>query len=221
VKPYYEDSAVQIFHGDCREIVPQLGKFDLLLTDPPYGIDYRPDYGNRRLPNGGWMQRSEGVKVHGDNKPFDPVPILKFATHSILWGANHYCVRLPDGTGSWLIWDKRCGIVPPRCQSDCEIAWSSVDVGDRIFRHLWDGMLKASERGISRVHPTQKPIELMAWCMKLIPDCQTIIDPFMGSGTTLRAAKDLGRKAVGIEIEEKYCEIAAKRMSQEVLQLTR
>lgn len=105
--------------------------------------------------------------------------------------------------------------------SDLEIAWmSGKRKADRLFRYLWDGFLKDGERGQVRVHPTQKPIEVMKWCLSFAPDANIILDPYMGSGSTLRACKDLGRKCIGIELEEKYCEIAVKRLGQQVLTLT-
>lgn len=216
MKPYYEDESAVIYHGDCREILPSLEIFDLLLTDPPYGINYAPKYARRRLPNGTWLPPSEMPAVVGDKEEFDPAFLLSAATRLILWGANHYAHKLPH-RGQWLVWDKRCQIVPSRNQSDCELAWHSKPGADRIFYHLWDGMLKASERGVARYHPTQKAEAVMKWCMGFMPEAKTLLDPFMGSGTTLRAAKDLGLRAVGIEIEEKYCEIAVKRLRQQVL----
>jgi site-specific DNA-methyltransferase (adenine-specific) len=117
----------------------------------------------------------------------------------------------------WLVWDKRCNTVVNR-HSDCELAWTNFLTSARICYLVWDGFRRGGgEKGTPRVHPTQKPVELMKWCMLFAPDAKLILDPFMGSGTTLRAAKDLGRRAIGIEIEEKYCEIAAKRLSQGVL----
>lgn len=218
--PYYDDgNGIVIYHGDCRDILPHLEPVDLVLTDPPYGINYLPDYGNRKMPNGSTMFRTSMPAVHGDNKPFDPADILAVGNCHILWGGNHFANLLP-ATGHWLIWDKRCDVAPERTQADCEIAWFSKKGVDRIYRHLWDGMLKDSERGEPRVHPTQKPLALMKWCIEKSGTEGTVLDPFMGSGTTLRAAKDLGRKAIGIEIEEKYCEIAAKRLAQEVLPLS-
>ncbi len=213
VKPYYLDDAVCIILGDCREIVPGLARFDLLLTDPPYGINYAHGGG------GGFAARSTDfgkVPVHGDSEPFDPAPWLKYQ-RVILWGANHFASRLPDSAG-WLIWDKRDGM-RGNDQSDCEIAWSNVSGTARIHRQAWNGMITTGEqRGKRRVHPTQKPVELMAWCITLAGDAaQTILDPFAGSCTTGRAAKDLGRKCVCIEREERYCEIGAKRLAQEVL----
>ena len=185
----------------------------LLLTDPPYGIGYV--HGAINIPN---ATRFAGVAVVGDDHPFDPDFLLSFP-NIVLWGSNHYAHRLPIPEGRWLVWDKRCQVIPQRDTSDCEIAWARGTAGNcaRMFYHIWDGFNKASERGIPRSHPTQKPIPLMSWCIGFYPDSETILDPFMGSGTTLRAAKDLGRKAIGIEIEEKYCEIAARRMAQEVL----
>jgi len=207
MKPYYSDSAVQIFHGDCRDILPSLPKVDLVLTDPPYGI--------------GFTQRTTGLRITGDDIEFDPTFLWAKATKFFLWGANHFHHYLPKH-GEFHIWLKRAvEIAAPKSYSDCEFAWCSESKSSKVFRLISDGCIREGiDHGIVRLHPSQKPLELMRWCIELVGDANIILDPFMGSGTTLRAAKDLGRKAIGIEIEEKYCEIAAKRMSQSVLGLT-
>lgn len=214
--PYYQDDWATIYHGDCREILPILPKVDLVLTDPPYGIDVMLHPANIHVETRACVGR-EYAPIVGNDKPFDPSPWLSFPA-CILWGANHYAHNLPHN-GRWLIWDKRCQQQPTRNQADCEIAWCSDYGAARIFYHVWDGMIKASERGEQRQHPTQKPVRLMTWCLGFYEKAQTILDPFMGSGTTLVAAKQLNRKSIGIEIEEKYCEIAAKRLCQEVMDL--
>lgn len=218
MKPYYEDtkSGITIYHGDCREIIPQLGEADLVLTDPPYGVSLNTSY--KSSQRGVLAGANDYPPVYGDDKPFSPDFLLRFA-NLILWGSNYYADKLPP-SGQWLIWDKRDGI-GFNDQADCELAWTRGTRGTvpRIFAHRWNGMIKDSEKDQRRCHPTQKPLALMSWCLSFFPDAVSIVDPFMGSGTTLRAAKDLGRKAIGIEIEEKYCEIAAKRLSQEVLPL--
>ena len=135
-----------------------------------------------------------------------------------MWGANHYAQRLPRGR--WLAWNKLGHCEPWDSFSDVEFAWCSERGADRIFSLLWKGLAQGEKiGGGERFHPTMKPIALMQWCLGFLPDAETILDPFMGSGTTLRAAKDLRRKAIGIELEEKYCEIAVKRLRQEVLPL--
>ena len=213
MKPYFTDSTgtIVIYHGDCREILPNL-KADVVVTDPPFGVSER----TARKTNG----RSHATAaidfppVFGDDAPFDPTWLLS-KRPTILWGANHYANRLPTSP-SWLVWDKREGGTPDD-NADCELAWTNIGGPARLFSHLWRGMIKASEKDQRRVHPTQKPIALMSWCLTLAGE-GSVVDPYMGSGTTLRAAKDLGRRAIGIEIEERYCEIAAKRLQQEVLQ---
>jgi site-specific DNA-methyltransferase (adenine-specific) len=219
IKPYYEDSAVQIFHGDCREIVPTLGRFDLLLTDPPYGIALNTD--NSRFSGGTAGNISKrgngpgvgaGVPVLGDDEPFDPSWLPALADRSIIWGWHCFPDKLPRGT--CLVWIKRNDEAFGSFLSDAETAWYSKGHGVYCFKDLSNNSIARQ-----RVHPTQKPLALMQWCISLAGDVRTILDPFMGSGTTLRAAKDLGRKAVGIEREERYCAIAAKRMQQEVLDL--
>lgn len=211
-EPYYEHGGITIYHGDCREILPQLEPVDLVLTDPPYGIAYSPGGGGN-----GWANcRKIFVgkdQVRGDDTPFDPRPLLPIAKQAVIWGANHFASRLPDSP-TWLVWDKREGRVQNDF-ADCEIAWCSPNGPARVYHHLWCGAFRASHD--PRWHPTQKPLQLMKWCLAMYPDVEKVIDPFMGSGTTLRAAKDLGRKCIGIEIEEKYCEIAAERLRQEVL----
>jgi DNA modification methylase len=136
------------------------------------------------------------------------IEAVALAGSAIIWGGNYY--PLPPQRG-WLIWDK---IVRNFTSGHCELAWTNLDQPTRAFNFA-HGQL-ASE---GKLHPTQKPLSLIAWCLSFTPEAETIVDPYMGSGTTLRAAKDLGRKAIGIEREERYCEIAAKRMAQEVLAL--
>ena len=209
MKPYYESGGITIYHGDCREILPTLDASLAVVTDPPYGIAFEKGAGGKGKHN-----RRNLSTVHGDTEPFDPAALLGLET-VITWGANHCAERLPHGR--WLAWDKLNGIESFDSFSDVEFAWQNKRAADRIFRYLWKGICQEGEKDAGRVHPTQKPVTLMKWCLSFTPNGSTILDPYMGSGTTLRAAKDLGRKAIGIEIEERYCEIAAKRLSQEVL----
>ena len=214
MKPYYQDSAVTIYHGDCREIVPTLGWFDLLLTDPPYGIGRDRGMGgkgkaglcprNPKRYGGGW----------DSDRPVDALLLaLGAAETCIVWGGNYYTDVLTQ-RAKWLVWDKE-QTMPS--YSDAELAWTTLDgVAVKMLRYSGNGLLAVEK---DRCHPTQKPLALMNWCICLAGDVQTILDPFAGSGTTGRAAKDLGRKAVLIEREERYCEIAARRMAQEVLPL--
>jgi site-specific DNA-methyltransferase (adenine-specific) len=192
--------------GDCLEVMPGLGEFDAVVTDPPYGINYTAPGG---IGAKGFLRR--GGSVTGDDTPFDPAPFLGFK-YVILWGANHYADKLPSSAG-WLIWDKRDGMLPNN-NSDCEIAWNKSGGSARMYRHLWNGMCQASEKNRPRCHPTQKPEALMRWCLGLLPKAQTILDPFMGSGTTGVACVQLGRKFTGIELEPKYFDIACKRIEE-------
>jgi site-specific DNA-methyltransferase (adenine-specific) len=210
--PYYQDEYVTIYHGDCREILPTLPPVAFVLTDPPYGIAYSPSTGGR-----GWGGKDYDLRkkfsgkniVYGDAEPFDPAFLLNFP-RVVLFGANHYADKLPASSG-WIVWDKQCSDKSINF-ADCEMAWTNIKTPARMFRHVWDGVRKDSEVGESRMHPTQKPLALMVWVLcRYAEEDDVVLDPFMGSGTTLRAAKDLGRRAIGIEIEEKYCEIAAKR----------
>ena len=213
MKPYYSEGGIEIYQGDCRDILPTLepGSVDLVLTDPPYGIGYRTPPSSQRPKS--------GMRLEGDAEPFDPTHLLHFPRLAV-FGANHYADRLPPSAG-WVIWDKRYGM-PSNDQSDAELVWTNCLGSARIVRCLWNGGGSLlAENGPARcIHPTQKPIKLMRALVELLSEPgETILDPYCGTGTTLRAAKDLGRKAIGIEIEERYCEIAAKRLAQEVLPL--
>jgi DNA modification methylase len=138
---------------------------------------------------------------------------IAHASKSIVWGGNYYSDILPQRP-KWLVWDK-CQTMPT--YSDAELAWTTLGgVSVKMLRYSGNGLL-AREK--DRVHPTQKPLALMTWCIQLAGNVKTILDPFAGSGTTGRAAKDLGRKAVLIEKEERYCELSARRMQQQVLPL--
>lgn len=201
---------VTLYLGDCREILPTLGKVDVVIADPPYGIAYKSPAGR------GQCARGDYAVIAGDTEPFDPAPFLGFS-QVVLFGANHYADRLP-ASAKWLVWDKRDGVTPNN-NSDCELAWVKEGGSARLIRHLWNGMLKASEKESLRVHPTQKPIAVMEWVVKqATEENQIVLDPFMGSGTTGVAAVKLGRKFIGIEIEPKYFDIACRRISEALKQ---
>jgi len=221
VKPYYQDEWVTIYHGDCREILPDLPKVDLVLTDPPYGINYHRvgrSKGYVTVNYAGGIYGKNWDAIVGDDKPFDPTSLLVFEK-LILWGANNFANKLPNSAG-WLIWDKKRGgsTAIGFGGSDAELAYTSFLTSVRIYAYLWDGFKRDGEVG-KHFHPTQKPVSLMEWCILQAGDVGSILDPYMGSGATLRAAKDLNRHSIGIEVEEKYCEIAAKRCSQSVMEL--
>jgi site-specific DNA-methyltransferase (adenine-specific) len=197
-----------LYLGDCLEILPTLARVDAVITDPPYGIGYSHGVG------GGKLARSTQFDSHpivGDDRPFDPMPWVEF-DKVVLFGANHYASRLPDSS-FWLVWDKRDGVCS-NDQADCEMAWVKGKGNARVIRHLWNGMLKDSERGEIRCHPTQKPVAVMAWAIeqvKLAPKSR-ILDPYAGSATTGIAALKAGHAFVGIEIHEPYFEIACERI---------
>ena len=214
MKPYYEQDGITIYHGDCREILPTIGPVDLVVADPPYGVSLNTSY--KKSQRGVLAGANDYPPVHGDDQAFDPRHLLSYES-AVLWGANYYADKLP-ARGSWLVWDKRDG-VGFNDQADAELAWVRGVTGTvpRLFAHRWNGMIKASERDQRRLHPTQKPVALMSWCLGFFPKATAVVDPYCGSGPTLRAAKDRGLRAIGIEIEERYCEIAAQRLSQQVL----
>ncbi len=215
MKPYFERDGIVIYHADCRDVLPTLepGSVDLVLTDPPYGMSW--DGRVTRGPNGtgkAGATRHYGTTIHGDAEPFDPSPWLGFP-RVILWGFHHFNQSLP--IGSVLVWLKRYDDGFGSFLSDADLAWMKGGHGVYCKRDL--SLQGESSR---RAHPTQKPVPLMRWCIERSGSINgVILDPFMGSGTTLRAAMDLGRKAIGIEIDERYCEVAAKRLSQSVLPL--
>jgi site-specific DNA-methyltransferase (adenine-specific) len=199
-KPYYDHGGITIYHGDCREILPLLGRFDLLLTDPPYG------HGDK-WSGGTWASNPiYEAAFEWDAHTVDQSLLercIAAASHAIVWGGNYYA--LPPSR-CWLSWLKTSRMAT---MADFELAWTNLDRPAKAFDEDRNPDGK-------RYHPTQKPLSLIRWCIGLT-ECQTVLDPFMGSGTTLRAAKDAGLRVVGIDRVERYCEIAAKRLAQEVL----
>jgi len=209
-KPYYERDGIVIYHGDCRDILPTLGPVDLVLTDPPYGIDYQSA---RRI------ERQRKAKIQGDDEfPVWIFDELRPALAMLVWCRWDILPQLPLPK-SLIVWDK-----------------GNHSMGDlqHEYGRQWEGCAfypGPLHAFVSRpvdiirwprippdqmVHPNEKPVEVMRQLLVAYPN-GLVLDPFMGSGTTLRAAKDLGRRCIGIEIEEKYCEIAVKRLAQEVL----
>ena len=200
--PYYQDDWVTLYHGDCLEVTDWLSA-DVLVTDPPYGLGNRMAGGQREFPL--WEGRGgEGLRWDSKAPSWLPEVVGGFKA-AIVWGGNFFA--LPPSRG-WLVWDK---VVRQFSSGHCELAWSSLDQPVRAYNYAHSQL--ANE---GKVHPTQKPRGLMEWCIAFLPD-GVVADPFAGSGSTLVAAKALGRRAVGVEIEERYCELTANRLAQGVL----
>jgi site-specific DNA-methyltransferase (adenine-specific) len=225
LRPYYNDGKVVIYHGDCAVIAPALGAFDLLVTDPPYGLgEARGKQRHRRTQGGKWANRNPGGEIrrrdYGTSTWDDSPPsqalldaLRAQARWQCIFGGNYFA--LPPQPG-WLVWDKDNGASD---FADCELAWTNYGCAVRRKRHRWAGMLQEDMANKEeRYHPTQKPIPVMSWAIGLCPvRPSSAFDPFMGSGTTLRVCKDLGIAAVGIDADERCCETAAKRLAQSVL----
>lgn len=211
MNPYYhdEESGITIYHGNCREVLPTLPKADLVLMDPPYGINT----GRTSVGSGGgeWGEQAWDASTV-PQQLIDAC--IGQAPLAIVWGGNYYAM---PPSRCWLAWDKK---QPMGWYSTAhfELAWTNFDRNAHAFRM---SQVEAYG-GMNKRHPSQKPLSLLKWCIAEADaacrkECGLVIDPFMGSGTTLRAAKDLGRRAIGIELSEAYCEIAANRLSQGVL----
>lgn len=196
-----------LYLGDCMDILPTLGKVDAVITDPPYGMqrDGKPQStsahgGHKGYEFMGWDSEAPDADVFN--------AILSAADKQVIWGANFYPQHFPPSMG-WLFWDKGQRI----SQSDGELAFTNMQKALRVFT-----LNRAAIAQDGAVHPTQKPLALMKWCIEQAGHPETILDPFMGSGTTGVAAIQLGRKFIGIEREPKYFDIAVKRIEQAVAQ---
>jgi len=198
--------------GDCRDVLPTLERFDLVCTDPPYGIDYQSTLGN--------LGAQEFSKIANDDGSLDLTDVFTAGEAVLVFGANCFPSQLPH-RGRWLCWDKRTidGAADNMLGSPFELAWANKTSGyDKIVRVLHGGVVNAD--GGRRFHPTQKPVEVMKACIKwAAKDAQTVLDPFCGSGSTGIAAVQMGKSFTGIECNEDYFEIACRRIEQAQRQL--
>jgi site-specific DNA-methyltransferase (adenine-specific) len=218
--PYYATPTVQIYHcrwEDLRE-ADLLADIDFVWADPPYGqkedtARHKNGRGqNEQFRSGANARARDFPAVAGDDRPFDPAPILAIDKPMVLWGANRYSQKLPR-SASWLVWDKREDVLSDD-NGDCELAWSNLGGPIRRFAHLWKGSCRASETGTVHLHPTQKPVELVVWGLmhamarkKLKPGDQ-VFDPYMGSSPTIIACERLGFRLIACDLEDLYCRTA-------------
>jgi len=212
MKIAFQNENVTLWHGDCRE---WSGKADAVISDPPYGMNLDTDNSRfsgghvaSQAKRGNGIGTGEGKPILNDDKPFDPAPWLDFPS-VVLWGANHFAARVPVGT--MLVWIKKLDSAFGTFLSDAELAWMKGGHGVYCRRDMsmW---AKANDR----LHTNEKPVGLMAWCFdraKVAPGA-TVLDPYAGSGTTLIAALETGRKAIGIEIDERWVTVARQRLER-------
>lgn len=195
-----------LYLGDCAEILPTLGQFDAVVTDPPYGIG---ESKGRNKSRGKLAVAKDYGNDDWDNEPINKqaVDLMRnLSKWQIIFGGNYF--ELPP-TKCWLIWDKENGASD---FADAELAWTNLNKAVRLKRYMWNGMLRANNEPRGD-HPTQKPVGIMEWVISHLPqDVETIIDPYMGSGTTGVACVNLKKQFVGIEREQKYFDIACKRI---------
>ena len=197
--------------GDCLQVMPLLGRFDAVVTDPPYGIGRASGMGVGGHGKGG--KKRNGKRYNGTwdgSRPEDAAfsLLMEIADSAIIWGGQFFADTLPP-QGKWLWWDK-CQTMPS--YGDGELAWTNLR-GDAPKKFTL-GLQAVHASGQSGLHPTQKPLALMEWCLGFLPDAKTILDPFLGSGTTLVACQRMGRAGTGIELDPDYFAIACKRVDE-------
>lgn len=204
----------ELWHGDCREVLPLLPKHDLLLADPPYGIGegQKAAASRYRKANDRWNGCTDTKEYGGGEWDANAIDdelmrcILGMAEHQIVFGGNYYAM---PPTSCVLVWDKESS----GDFADAELAWTNLEKAVRLKRHLWSGFRKAQPE--ERYHPTQKPCAVIQWAIEQAPSSVvTVIDPFMGSGTTGVACAQLGKAFTGIEKERKYFDIACERIAK-------
>ena len=192
--------------GDCMDVLPTLPKVDAVITDPPYGIG---EAAGKNKSRGKLAVAKDFGNDSWDDKPISDDLICSVRDAGkwvIIFGGNYYAM---PAAKCWLVWDKQNGASD---FADCELAWTNLPKAVRLIRYMWNGMLRANGE-LRGDHPTQKPIGVMEWAINHVPDPNNIIlDPFMGSGTTGVACVNLGRQFIGIEREEKYFDIACRRI---------
>lgn len=196
-----------LYLGDCQDILPSIGKVDAVVTDPPYGINVCK---TGKIGSGLLAKvKDYGSKDWDKRTPSESLiqTLLDISTNQIIFGGNYF--NLPP-TSCWLIWDKQNGA---NDFADAEMAWTNLKSAVRLIQWRWNGMIRKGND--VREHPTQKPVGVMEWCIQKLPDtAQTILDPFMGSGTTGVACAKLGRSFIGIERDEEYFDIACRRIEE-------
>ncbi len=220
MKPYWvsADGRHKLFHAESKRFLTQYGwlEADALVSDPPYGIGYEASRYTAKNTN-----ETFSGGIQGDSEEFDPYYLCGFGKPTLLWGGNNFAHRLPPG--GWLCWDKRLTEAADKMYgSPFEMAWCSLRDKFKMMRCLHGGVVNADGHGIKRVHPTQKPIRVMEWCLNDVLRLKAdslVLDPYCGSGTTGVACIRTGHRFIGIEIEEKYCDVAAKRLENELAQL--
>lgn len=195
------DGQVRLICADCRDVLPTLGKVDAVVTDPPYGLGDKWKGGAGGKKSSWRIPPDEAMKW--DMEAPDFIPQIVAGYPAIVWGGNYFA--LPPARG-WLVWDKKQR--GTWTTGHAELAWSNIDHPIRAYSL---SQVEAHSN-MDKQHSAQKPIEIMTWCIGFLPDANIILDPFMGSGTTGVAAVKLGRRFIGIEIEERYFSIACKRI---------
>ena len=227
MKPYYEDGSVTIYNGDCRDVLPTLQPVHIVLTDPPYNVGYHYDSYSDNMPDDEyfkWLVESIGercVFIHYTEAVFKYAFALGVTPSKVVAWVYHANTPKQWRSVAWFGCEPDLSLdgQPYRNPSDKRIQKRIAEGHSARLYDWWEIEQVKNVSHEKTEHPCQIPETLMKKILVVTPDAQVILDPFMGSGTTLRAAKDLGRKAVGIDIDERYCEIAAKRMSQVAMDL--
>lgn len=208
MKPFYQRNNITIYNASWQDVLASLPEIHSVITDSPYGIEVT----KMTLGNG-------AKKIHRGNSQWDNTPPTKdeldtlrnLSQVQIFWGGNYMANNLPPARG-WLVWDKQTG---NNDYADCELAWTNLDIVVKKYTKSWVGA-NAKDTPV-RLHPTQKPVDLMRWCITLANPQGVIFDPYMGSGSTLRAAFDMGLSAIGCDVEKHYCVKAVERLAQNTL----